>query len=273
MIVIGLLIEGRLPEWLRLPHRSFKSKKLEIVGSWIVVIGVLWELCVTITAELETSDNSSQINELKQEQRSLSANMQWRAITTEQKKGFIYLMSFQHVHTFPIKIRMGPVDAESESFAYQIRDMLDSSGFEWTNKADAIGHWPNGELLGLHDTTQKPTSVVFLNNLPEGFGTNLPVKIWEVQNILKTNTSFNSTSSVPMVVDIIMTDTTSPTPPSVSISNGVIVYSVNTGWDTFKLVNFQKVAAAFEAIGITTCGIRATNLNLGDCEIYVQQKY
>ncbi|HUA38244.1 MAG TPA: hypothetical protein VMA35_07565 [Candidatus Sulfopaludibacter sp.] len=55
LIVIGLLVEGRLAEWLEIGKRSPKFHRLEIIGTWLIVVGVAWELAVTINAEFEVA--------------------------------------------------------------------------------------------------------------------------------------------------------------------------------------------------------------------------
>ena len=61
---------------------------------------------------------------------------------------------------------------------------------------------------------------------------------------------------------------------SVYYTNGGITVTVNIiNSDEFKWVKFKRIQAVFESIGITTDWMTNTNLNPGDCEVYVLQKY
>ena len=164
LIVLGLLVEGRLADWLGYPKRSPKFHRLEIIGTWLIVAGVAWELAVTVNAEFEiakartesgianrlageANERSQQlvrsnlllaatVEELRSNNIILAAKLQPRTITLMQITNFIFLT--EKIPKIPITVSTSTSGYEVESFAYQFREMLTKAKF---GTPDNAGPW------------------------------------------------------------------------------------------------------------------------------------
>jgi hypothetical protein len=115
------------------------------------------------TAKLVASNQTNEltIEKLRKQNDELEANVSDRAITREQITNFIFLT--EKIPKIPIKIDIGNGVGETESFATQVRNMLNEAGFGTPPDANAVGLNTNPNFqIGRKIGGIKLAAVIFL---------------------------------------------------------------------------------------------------------------
>lgn len=244
-------------------------------------VAVLTNETFRLSLSLEEAKSNNLI--LRSNVVALEIRSRWREITQEQKENFI--KSTKNVGKFGIRIRFATRDAEVQSFAKMIREMLDSAGFAETN-AEPLGEWPPGMNIlyrGGGEGWQMP-SLMFLNNVEVTNAPGVPNSgIDKVFYVLATNEVIYAdefwaiiaqTNTFQMAlgdgdVAIVLEKTNYAVPiPAHSGRQFLFIPDPNVR----KLWDFLKIRAVFYSMGITTEWMRNTNLSVGTCEIFINPK-
>jgi hypothetical protein len=197
----------------------------------------------------------------------LEAKSRWRTIAPEQKSAFIDLT--KNVLKLPIRVRMADnANAETESYANRIRELLDVAGFVETNKDLAIANWPAGLNILWTGTGPELPPIVFLNNIST---MGKVVDLQNAQKKLKTYPSYATNTTVRTEFEITYDD--SEPEAYVTDTNGSPVLHIKyPGRAPFQISGLQAVQSAFSAIGIQSAWMVNTNIPAGVCEIFVNPK-
>jgi hypothetical protein len=242
--------------------------------------------------DLETlrSDNlkhEQRIEELRHQNDELEAKTKWREITPGQKRDFIE--STKGISKFAIRVRYGTPDAEVQSFAKMIRDMLDSAGFTETN-VPALQEWPPGmNMLYIGGSRGEMPSVSFLTNIEV---TNKDGNLQSVPNAIQSKINADRPAKVfyafpegknvakgfieaeQLLAIIAQTNSVSQTNYSYAIpAHSTFSCEIMYDREVETMLNLIKIRQCFDAIGITASWSATTNLQVGTCEIFINPKF
>jgi len=264
-IIIAVIAIATFPKDWSEEQKARIRRLAEIFG---VVAAIIF--LVALVSNRRTS--SLQEARLENKYDVLESKSRWRTISPEQTKRFISLT--KNDFKFQIWVRMGPPHAETDSFAYQIRGLLDLAGFAETNKTEAIARWPEGQELMYYGGLPDMPSVIFLVNHPQPFPKiNFENGYWtnHWRDVSDSHPEWQ-TGTVPIVAHLIITNADMNSSSSFYFTNGNFVFQITAGADYFKYFHIPMIESDFNAIGITASYMEATNIPMGAVEIFVNPK-
>jgi hypothetical protein len=197
----------------------------------------------------------------------LEAKNRWRTISTEQKDAFTNIT--KSVLKIPIRVRMSSrANAEAQSFAKVIRDVLDLAGFAETNKEMALAHWPPEMDILWSGAGMEMPPIVFLNHIdPIG----KPADLRNAQIKLKSYAGYSTNSTVR--TEFIMENRAGDPEAFITEENGIPVLHLRFPDPApFQMAAFNSVQSAFAAIGVQSAWITDTNIPSGVCEIFINPR-
>jgi len=257
-----------------------------LIAAGLVLVPVLcgWRLIV-LNGHTKLNDDASfaaqsnilshanaEIAKLTKARDELEAKSRWREITTEQKTNFIKFA--KDISKFGIRVRYGTHDAEVQSFAIMIREMLDGAGFVETN-VPPLSEWPSQMNLLYSGGEMETPSVAFLSNIEitnDPVGANIEPKADEVYYVMSNHGAI-SVSEFRYLIAQTNAFTWPPTnyPMSIPAHSQKIIRFVSDPNAT-QVWDFLQIRGFFYAMGITADWVTTTNLSLGTCEIFVNPK-
>ncbi|HEY1662508.1 MAG TPA: hypothetical protein VGI03_08830 [Verrucomicrobiae bacterium] len=152
-------------------HKEIEESRKKILERYIEIFTCIAAFLFLAEAILGCRSSmllGKQLEEMRTNNLVLQKELQPRNITLKQETNFIALCS--SLPKMPIRVIIGVKDNETESFAEQVRQLLDAAGFGCTNG----GYIRDDTLFSIRPIGVSDESQIFISE----FRTNAPLKIY-----------------------------------------------------------------------------------------------